>query len=244
MGHAPENTLASFELARKMGAEFVECDVHLTKDNQVVVIHDETVERTTNSSGPVRGFTLKQIKRLDAGSWFSKKFKGEKVPTLEELLTWAKRHTSHKGFQMGVAIEVKNDPVRYSKIAEETVGVVVKTGMVSRVILISFDHAVVKKAKKLNRKIATGILFDKELKDPFKRAKEVGADALFPRRNLVTKPLVQKAHQKGLAVATWTVNEAPDMKKIIRCGADAIATNYPERLNEILSVQPTRHSAI
>ena len=235
MGHAPENTFASFNLAHHLGAEFVECDVHLSKDKRVVVIHDERVDRTTDGHGFVKDLTLQQIKKLDAGSWHSKKFKGERVPTLEELLLWAKKQISHRRFQMGVAIEIKNHPVRYPEIAERVIETLVQTGMESRVVLISFDHGAVKEAKAVNEKVATGILYDKALADPCKRALQMKADALFPRGNLVTKRLVQKAHKEGLAVATWTVNEPREMKRIIACGADAIATNFPERLNRILN---------
>ena len=234
MGHAPENTLSSFVLAQKMGAEFVECDVHLSKDKRCIVMHDEGVERTTNGLGLIRDLTVKQIRNLDAGSWFSRKFKGEKVLTLDELLLWTKKQSSLSGFQLGMAIEIKNEPVRYLAIEENVIGSVVKAGMESRVILISFDHGVVKRAKAANRKIAAGILFDRPLNDPFQRARDVRADALFPRRHLVTRDLVQKAHKKGLAVATWTVNEVREMKKILACGVDAMATNYPDVLNKIL----------
>src|SRR3989338_8852408 len=203
MGHAPENTIASFEVGRQMGAEFVECDVHLSKDKEVIVIHDERVERTTNGAGLIRDLRLSQIKRLDAGSWFSKKFKGETVPTLRELLDWTKHKTSLHKYQMGVAIEVKNEPVRYLDIAERLVEAIAEAGMESRVVVISFDHGGVKRLKILNPKIATGILYNDALEDPIRRAFNMKADALFPLRNLVPQTLVQKAHQSGLAVATW-----------------------------------------
>ncbi len=234
MGHAPENTFASFDMAQHMGAEFVECDVHLSKDNEVIVMHDERVDRTTNGIGLIKNLRLAQIKKLDAGLWYSKKFKGEKVPTLRELLAWARHKHSHSKYQMGVAIEIKNEPILYPKIAERLVEVIVEAGMESRVIVISFDHAVIKHMKSLNSKIATGILYGEAIADPVKKALAMQADAIFPRRNLITKALVQKAHQKGIAVATWTVNEVPEMKLIVACNIDAIATNFPDRLNKIL----------
>ncbi len=234
MGHAPENTMASYRLAQQMGAEFVECDVHLSKDKKVIVMHDEAVEGTTNGTGLIKNLSLDQIKRLDAGKWFSKKFRGEKVPTLEELLAWVKIQTSLRGFQMGLAIEIKNEPVRYLELPERLVKAVTGAEMVQRVILISFDHGALKRVKNLNKKIATGILYDRPLEDPIQRAFDMKAEALFPRRNLITKEMVLKAHNKGLAVATWTVNDPLEMKKIHACGVDAIATNYPDRLNEIL----------
>ncbi|OGR85343.1 MAG: hypothetical protein A2901_02695 [Elusimicrobia bacterium RIFCSPLOWO2_01_FULL_54_10] len=228
MGHAPENTFASFELARKMGAEFVECDVHLSKDKEVIVIHDERAERTTSGAGLIKDLRLSQIKKLDAGSWYSKKFKGEKVPALKELLTWAFKH------QLGVVIEIKNKPVRYPGLEKRLSEVIERASMTSRVIAISFDHSAVKRLKSINSGIATGILYDKKMKDPVARAISMKANALFPRRNLVTRSVVEKAHMNGLAVATWTVNEPAEMKKLIACKVDGIATNYPDRLSKIL----------
>ena len=85
-GYAPENTLASMELAIKLGCDAIELDIHLTKDQQIVVCHDFTVDRTTNGRGEIENLTLEDIKKLDAGSWFSDEFKGEKIPTLEEVI--------------------------------------------------------------------------------------------------------------------------------------------------------------
>jgi len=234
MGHAPENTIPSFDLARQMGAEFVECDVHLSKDKEVIVIHDERVERTTNGTGLIKNLTLSQIKKLDAGSWYSKKFKGVKVPTLRELLNWIKPKTSQNKYQMGVAIEIKNEPIRYPDIAKRLSDVISEMGMTSRVVIISFDFAVIKQLKILNPKLATGILYHEPMKNLFKIAQSVKADALFPRRHLITQELVNTAHKAGLAVATWTVNDPEEMKKLISYKVDAIATNFPDRLNEIL----------
>ena len=233
-GHAPENTMASFECAQNMGAEFVECDIHLSRDKEVIVMHDERVERTTDGAGLIKDLTLAQIKRLDAGKWHSKKFKGEKVPTLKELLSWAKHKTSKHGYQMGVAVEIKNEPVRYLDIAERLVEVLEETGMSQRVIVISFDHGIVKRVKIVDKRIATGILYNEPMEDPIQRAFDMKAEAIFPRRHMITKELVRKAHAEGLAVATWTVNEPAEMKKIIACGIDAIASNFPDRLDKIL----------
>lgn len=235
MGHVPENTMSSFRLAQKMGAELCECDVHLSKDKKCIVIHDESVERTTNGYGLIRDLSSNEIKKLDAGAGFSKKFKKEKVPLLKELLNWAREERSLSGMPMSVVIEIKNEPVRYFGIEEKVIATVKKAKMEDRVILISFDHGVVKRAKRLARNIATGILYNRPLENPVRRAREIGADAIFPRRNMVTKSLVQKAHSANLTIATWTVNKIWEMKKIIRCGVDAIATNFPDRLNKLFS---------
>jgi len=234
MGHAPENTMTSFELACQMGSDFVECDVHLSRDQEVVVMHDERVERTTNGAGLIKDLKVSQLKRLDAGSWFSKKFKGEKVPTLMEVLSWIRHKTSTNRYQMGLCIEIKNDPVRYLNLVEKIAELIEKNEMVSRTVVISYDHGAVKRLKNLLPKIATGILYREPLEDPLNQAAAMKADALFPRNTLVTSSLIKKAHQKGFAVASWVINDPIEMEKFIAYGIDAMATNFPDRLNEIL----------
>ncbi|MBI3012133.1 MAG: glycerophosphodiester phosphodiesterase [Elusimicrobia bacterium] len=239
-GHSPENTFSSFECGLKMGAEILECDVHLSRDGKCIVIHDESVERTTNGHGLVRDLSSSQIKKLDAGTWFSKKFRGEKVPVLDELLRWVKKRKNNLGLPAGLVIEIKNEPIRYLDIEKKVIASVKKCGMEKRVILISFDHGAVKRAKKIDRQIPTGILYREPLEDPFRRAKELKADALFPRRHLVTRSLVRRAHQNGLFVGTWTVDNRAEMKKMIQTGVDAIASNYPDRLDRLLNHAPKR----
>ncbi len=136
-GHAPENTLASFQLGMEMGVTAVETDVHLSKDGEVVLIHDHTVDRTTNGHGFVKDLTLAELKKLDAGSWFAARFAGERIPTLTELLIWAKD-------KVGVAIEIKNGPIYYPGIAEKTIRLLREHGMERQAILISFDHFVLR----------------------------------------------------------------------------------------------------
>lgn len=234
MGHAPENTMASFRLGVEMGVDFVECDVHLSKDGKCVVMHDEKLDRTTNGKGWIKDFSSVEIKKLDAGSWFSKKFSGERPPFLDELLGWAKDQKSRLRLPLGVVIEIKNDKVHYPGIAEKTIRVIKKTGMALRVVLISFDHTVIRRSKEIDPDICAGILFAERLKDPVDKAHQKKADTLFPRRVLINKSLVRQAHENGLGIAPWTVNELSDMKKMIRCGVDAIATNFPDRLAKIL----------
>ncbi len=233
-GRAPENTMASFKLAQKLGADLVECDVHVSKDGRVIVIHDASLERTTDRKGRIKNLTAAQICRADAGAKYSKKFRGERVPLLSDLLSWAKNQQSRQGLPLGVVIEIKHHPVRYPGIEKKVVAEVLKHGMEERAILIAFDHAIVKRAKAVSQKIATGILYDKPLKNPFARAKAMKADAIFPRRNFVTKQLARKARKAGVAVATWTVNERPEMKRIVASGIDAITTNFPDILSPIL----------
>lgn len=233
-GRAPENTMASFRKALEMGADFVECDVHLSKDGRCVVMHDEAVERTTDGEGLIRDRTVRELKGLDAGSWFSRKSRGEKVPTLDELLSWARGRKTRSGRPLGVFVEVKNEPVRYRGIERRVLRAVDRSRMADRVVLISFDHGVVKRLKRLRPRILTGMLYSRPIEDPVERALQLKADAIMPRRNLVSRALVESAKARGLLVSTWTADGAAEMRKLLACGVDSVTTNFPDRLNRLL----------
>ena len=133
MGHCPENTLASFERGLQLGADWIELDVHLSRDNALIVIHDETLDRTTNGKGAVRDHSLAELKALDAGSWFGPQYAGERIPTLDEVLRWARQRNAI------VDIEIKNAPVYYAGIEAAVVEALDRYGMTEQVIVISFE---------------------------------------------------------------------------------------------------------
>ena len=224
-GHAPENTMASFMAGAAMGVQAVETDVQLSKDGEVVLIHDHTVDRTTDGRGFVRDMTLAELKQLDAGSWFGPRFAGERIPTLAELLGWARD-------RVGVAIEIKNGPIYYPGIAEKTVGLVRRHGMERQVILISFDHFVLREAKRVAPEIATGILYVGGLVDAVAAARAALADALHPNWAFVTPELVQAAHAGGLAVSPWNPNDAATLRLLSAMGVDSAGTDYPELFDQ------------
>src|SRR5215469_16982173 len=134
MGHSPENTMASFERGLELGADWIELDVHLSRDGALIVIHDETLERTTNGHGLVRDHSLAELKQLDAGD-------GERIPTLDEVLDWAKQRNTV------IDIEIKNAPLYYEGVEQAVVDVLLRHDMVEQVIVISFDHAAVQRVK-------------------------------------------------------------------------------------------------
>ncbi len=234
MGHAPENTLASFELGWKMGADALECDVHLSEDRQLVVMHDEALDRTSSGSGLIRDHRWGHIRRLDAGGWFHRRFRGQRVLRLPDLLGWIRDKTAPSGRPLILLIELKNEPVRYVGLAEAVVGALKKARMTDRAALISFDHGAVKRAKRLCRALFTGLLYHALLPDLEARVRWTGADGVFPRRTLVTPALARLARRRKWFLGTWTVNEPGDMKRMVRLGVDGIATNYPDRLARLL----------
>lgn len=160
---APENTLASFQKAYALGAEMVELDVHRTKDGHLVIMHDDTVDRTTNGHGAIKDLTLKELKDMDAGSWFSSEFNGEKVPTFGEVLEWAKG-------KVKIDIEIKNS-VQYPGIEKDIVGHLKAMNMDKDVIITSFDPSCVKNVKSIDAEIKTGVLLKP---DPLVKSLKVG----------------------------------------------------------------------
>jgi glycerophosphoryl diester phosphodiesterase len=225
-GHAPENTMISFMTGADLGVDAVETDVQLSKDGEVVLIHDHTVDRTTNGHGFVKDMTLAELKRLDAGGWYDPRFSGERIPTLAELLTWAKD-------RVGVAVEIKNGPIYYPGIAEKTIRLVRQHGMERQAILISFDHFVLREAKKIAPEIATGILYVAGLVDAVAAARAALADSLNPHWAYVTPELVRAAHAAGLAISPWNPDDLATLRLLSDVGVDSAGTDYPELFEQV-----------
>ena len=233
MGHrgaptlAPENTLASFARALQIGVDYVELDVHLSRDGALVVIHDHTLERTTDGAGPVGERSLEEIQRLDAGAWFDPSFAGERVPTLDQVLELV-------AGRCDVAVEIKNGPIFYPGIEEAVLRTLERRRALGRSIVISFDHPSVLRFKELAPQSRTGVLFVGRPVDPAQLAKEARADTLMPLWTDVTPELISSAHQAGLGVIPWTVDDPEAMRRVAGMGVDGIVTNCPDRLVAVL----------
>jgi glycerophosphoryl diester phosphodiesterase len=222
MGYCPENTLASFERALELGADWIELDVHLSRDGVPIVIHDETLERTTNGHGLVREHTLAELRRLDAGD-------GQTIPTLDDVLAWARARGTV------VDIEIKNAPLYYADIEQAVVSALDAAGMTEQAIVISFDHESVRRVKRLEPSLATGVLYAcRPLNAGIDLARGTNADALLPMWTFVTREDVATAHQAGLAVAPWATSDPAILRHLIACGVDAIGTNHPDVLRDVL----------
>jgi glycerophosphoryl diester phosphodiesterase len=221
-GHAPENTLAAFERAVELGAGFIETDLHLTRDARFVAIHDRTLERTTNGRGAVRDFTLAELRELDAGLWFDRQFSGLQIPTLEEILAFARKH----------------DVVFYFEIKYEAawgmhhalVAALQTVENAARSIVISFDPETLLALRRLDASVMMGLLAGEARRDLVKVALDAGARQLCPRWDIVTQELVEQAHRADLHVVTWTVNEPEKMRAAMDAGVDGIMTDLPDRL--------------
>jgi glycerophosphoryl diester phosphodiesterase len=222
MGHSPENTLASFERGLELGADWIELDVHFSRDGHLMVIHDETLDRTTNGHGLVRDHTLAELRQLDAGD-------SQQIPTLDEVLDWARQRNTV------VDIEIKNAPLQYDGIEAAVADALRNHHMLDQAIVISFDHASVKRTRALDASIATGVLFACRPTDAGAAlARAADADAVLPHWAYVTAEDVRALHDQGLAVAPWATSDPRILMKLIADGVDAIGTNHPDVLRQVL----------
>ena len=221
-GHAPENTLAAFRKAIAQGAAFIETDLQLSRDARLVAIHDDTVDRTTNGQGPVHDLTLAELQRLDAGSWFGSEFAGERIPTLEEILDFSKKHD--------VVFYLELKPAGSWGGEHALIGALRESGEIPRTVVISFDCDILEGLRKIEPTLMTGVLYDGQIEKPIERALEVGARQLAARANLVTPALLIEARKSDLQVVCWTVNHPAHMRLLIEAGVDGIMSDYPDRL--------------
>lgn len=227
LAYAPENTMVSFELALEQGADLIELDVHLSADGELVVMHDNQVSRTTDGCGHIKDMTVAEIKKLDAGVRFGEQFRGERVPTLPEVLAWARD-------RVPLVIELKGDPAPSDGIESALVGMLHSHRMADRVTVISFWHGSVKRVKELEPSIATGILYAGHLVDTVGAARAALCDSVRVPAGYWTKELVDELHSVGLHTTAWQSEEDELTLRLARMGLDSIGTNYPDRMRACL----------
>lgn len=223
-GEAPENTMAAFRRALEMEVDFLELDVQFSLDGQMVVIHDATLGRTTSGQGQVADATFEQIQDLDAGSWFSRRFKGEKVPTLTEVICLVKPTSCN------LLVEFKADRKLPTDFEKTVARVIREYGMHSRVILQSLDHQAVQKIKREDPSIEVGALIDSRSPQPVVEAKALGASKLVLKSRFVGPELLSEAHQNDIGMFVWTVNSRGRIRRMLRLGVDGIISDYPDRV--------------
>ncbi len=229
-GVAPENTLAAFKKAIEVGSDMIELDVRLSKDGEVVVIHDDTLERTATGKGRVIEKTLDELKQFDAGSKFHPSFLGEKIPTLREVLKIAKG-------KVLVNIELKmGDYGRWSilELAERSLEEVEKAGMLSQVIFSSFDPFALERVLKKNQAAPVAYLCNRFWNFPQEVTEGRPFTTLNCRKSVLNAENVFRAHQEGIRIGVYTVNTEEEMRTFIDMKVDAIITDYPDRLINLL----------
>lgn len=231
-GHVPENTIEAFRMAAEMRADGVELDVQLSKDGELVVIHDETLDRVSGELGYVRDMDFAELRKLNVSRPFPD-FAPTRIPSLAEVLE------ELKGAGLKINIEIKNGIFFYPGIEEKTAELVKRIEMEERIIFSSFNHQSVMKMKSRCPKSETGFLVADVLVDAVSYAKEYGVDALHPPwHHAQDEGFIARCHESGLAVNLWTVNNHDDMEKYCLWGADAIITNYPDIARNVVKGIP------
>jgi len=221
-GTCPENTLRAFITAAEAGAMMCELDVRVARDETLVVIHDQTVDRTTNGRGRVAELTLKELKLLDAGVRFGARFAGERIPTLDEVFDTL-------GDRCGLNLELKAS-------AAGAICRMIRTRRAHETTIVSsFDWDMLARVKATDPAVRIGVLSDKHADTMIAAARALGAWAVNPRYDLCTAALVAEARRYDLKVLAWTVDEPILMGRMIANGVDGIMTNYPDRLHALIS---------
>ncbi|MBS1997720.1 MAG: glycerophosphodiester phosphodiesterase [Cyanobacteria bacterium SZAS LIN-2] len=224
---APENTMSAFRKSVELGVDGIELDIHKCKSGELVVIHDDTVNRTTNGTGAVKDMTWSELSALDAGTWYDKKFAGEKLPLLKEVLDMVNG-------KLTINVEIKNCPTIYEGIDDDLIKMLDAYPYPDRIVISSFDHQVIHSIAKKTKKYKLALLGDSVIYDLAGYADKVGAKAWNPDFDCVREDSMKAAHDHGLEVNTWTVNKIEDWKKARDLHVDCIITDDPEGLKKFL----------
>jgi glycerophosphoryl diester phosphodiesterase len=222
--HAPENTLAAFELALAQGADGFELDVKLSADGKVVVIHDATVDRTTGAHGRVKDLSLTEMRSLQAGSFFSEKYVGEKIPTLEEVF-------EALGKRAFINVELTNYNTPRDHLVETVCMLVKRFGMQKRVLFSSFFASNLSRARSYLPEVPSGLLALGGFPGAWSRSFGFSFgkyQALHINIKDMTHQQVQRVHRLGRRIHVWTVNAEEDMRRLFEWGVDAIITDDPQ----------------
>ena len=218
--YAPENTLAAFDLALEMGVRHVELDVALTSDSHTVVIHDDKIDRTTNGCGLVTSHTLAALREVDAGSWFGAQFKGERIPTFDEVLA------RYKG-RVHIHTEIKG---KSASLSQRTADLIRKHGMERHVTVTSFQSVRLEEMRAYAPELPTGWLV-REINDSIiAQAHAIGVTQFCPRADTVTSELIDRLHAEGFVARAWGVSTEELMQRLVQAGVDGMTVNFPDKL--------------
>lgn len=229
MAQAPMNTMAALEVAREQGADGIELDVQLTRDGHLVVIHDETVDATSDGQGKVGEFTLEELKRLDAGGWYSECFAGQRIPTLDEVF-------AAFGNDMLINVEIKAPRESLDRVERQLADCVRRHNICERIIVSCFDPAILRRVSGMMPMVMQGFLYQPDMPAshylPLKRLRH---EARHPRRDMVDEAYMNWARTQGYYVNVWTVNDAERALQLKGLGVNAIITDEPGRVISALT---------
>lgn len=216
---APENTLAAVKKAVELGADCVEIDVWQAKDGEIVLMHDETLKRTTNETGEreIWTYTLEELKKLDAGFWFGEEFRGEQIPTLHEVIQFAKGRV-----KLNIEIKVSREE---PEIAQKVIDIIRAEGFDKECMVTSFDRNTIETVKHIASDIKTGFIFNEDYSG---NVFQGNWDVLSCNYKVVNKEFVASARKNGKEIHVWTVNNRLLMERLIGLKVDGIITNRPD----------------
>jgi glycerophosphoryl diester phosphodiesterase len=228
--------LAAFELAFRQGAGGIELDVHLSSDGMPMVIHDPNLSRTTSGSGWVSEHRASALRRLDAGSWFNRRFPekarqryvGAKIPLLSEVLAWVRQH------RLLAFVEIKRDRKAYPGIEAKVLDEIERAGVRRLATIVSFDLATLRRVRELDSRTSLGLDISRSLL-AIRRVRSLAGKIVLPHWAIASRGFVRRAHKHSIYVFPWTVDQPARMQRRIADGVDGIITNYPARLAQVLS---------
>lgn len=228
-GCYPENTMLAFEKAVEVGADGIELDVQLTKDGEVVIIHDETIDRTTDGKGTVVSFTYEELQKFDASFKFRGQMGFNKIPTLREYFELV------KDTNIITNIELKTGINEYFGIEEKVWELIKEYKLEEKVIISSFNHYSILRMKKIAPSLKCGLLSETWIVDAGKYTENLGIECYHPHFANMTKDIVKEIKSHGIEINTWTVNKEEDMRDLIEKGIDIIIGNYPDLAKKVIN---------
>lgn len=217
----PENTLKAFVEAEKAGADGVELDVQMTKDGELVVIHDEKIDRTTDGTGYVKDLTYNELKKYNAGHKFKKWFQKTTIPTLQEVFEWMTSNNLHCN------IELKNGIIPYIGMEEKVIDLIRRYRLSDRIIISSFNHYSIVYSYRLAPEIETAPLLSESLYMPWIYAQSIQARGIHPKYFRGLEDIFKQSIANGIAVRPYTVNKDPALKRLFALGCSAVITDDP-----------------
>ena len=223
----PENTMLAFRKAAEVGAEGIEIDVHLTKDGELVVMHDENTVRTTSTNALIKDLTLAEFKALDAGHVKNGEFEFEAPPTLREVFELL----AETGMECN--IEIKSGVYEYPGIERKVLNLIDEFGLRDKIVISSFNHYTVCRFKELAPDVKCGFLEESWLIHPGAYTRNRGVECFHPFFNMLNHENVQDLRNNGIEINAWTINDEEDMRKALRLQLEIAITNCPERFLEI-----------
>lgn len=229
-GKYPENTMLAFQKAVEVGADGIELDVHLSKDGELVIMHDEAIDRTTDGKGLIADYTYSELLQFDASAGFKGRYGINKIPTLREYFAFIQPIA---GFITN--IELKTDKNEYPGIEQKAADLIAEFDLADRIIISSFNHYSVLRFKALMPQVKCGFLYDCRIANAGEYAKSRGVECVHPSYVGLTEENVPEIKANGIVINTWTVNSPEEVKRLYHLGVDAVIGNYPDMTKETLA---------